>query len=68
MTARQDSSGGLLLLEEQDRTLWDQKGIQVGLEWLAKSAQGDGFSRDQGSSRPLAPRGIVARRIGSFWQ
>ena len=45
MTARQDGSGGLLLLEEQDRELWDRQQIQVGLEWLAKSAQGDGFSR-----------------------
>lgn len=45
MTARQDGSGGLLLLEEQDRTLWDQQRIRVGLEWLAKSAQGDDFSR-----------------------
>ncbi len=45
MTSRQDGSGGLLLLEEQDRGLWDQKEIQVGLEWLAKSAQGDSFSR-----------------------
>src|SRR5437016_5701786 len=45
MTARQDGSGGLLLLEEQNRGLWDQQQIQVGLEWLAKSAQGDNFSR-----------------------
>jgi len=45
MTARQDGSGGLLLLEEQDRSLWDRDEIHVGLEWLAKSAQGDGFSR-----------------------
>ena len=45
MTARQDGSGGLLLLEEQDRALWDRQRIQVGLEWLAKSAQGDDFSR-----------------------
>jgi len=45
MTARQDGSGGLLLLEEQNRELWDRQGIQVGLEWLAKSAQGDSFSR-----------------------
>ena len=45
MNARQDGSGGLLLLEEQDRALWDRQRIQVGLEWLAKSAQGDGFSR-----------------------
>src|SRR5260221_7163745 len=45
MTARQNSSGGLLLLEEQDRGLWDQQGIQIGLEWLARSSQGDRFSR-----------------------
>jgi predicted RNA polymerase sigma factor len=45
MTARQDGSGGLLLLEEQDRGLWDQQKIQIGLEWLAKSAEGDNFSR-----------------------
>jgi RNA polymerase sigma factor (sigma-70 family) len=45
MAARQDGSGGLLLLEEQDRGLWDRERIQVGLEWLAKSAQGDSFSR-----------------------
>lgn len=45
MAARQDGSGGLLLLEEQDRTLWDQQRIRVGLEWLAKSAKGVGFSR-----------------------
>lgn len=45
ITARQDASGGLLLLEEQNRSLWDRQGIQTGLEWLAKSAQGDHFSR-----------------------
>lgn len=45
MSARQDGSGGLLLLEEQNRALWDREGIRVGLEWLAKSAQGDRFSR-----------------------
>lgn len=45
MMAREDASGGLLLLEEQDRDLWDQRRIQVGLEWLAKSARGNRFSR-----------------------
>jgi RNA polymerase sigma-70 factor (ECF subfamily) len=43
--ARQDGSGGLLLLEEQDRARWDQAEIHRGLAWLAKSAQGDVFSR-----------------------
>ena len=45
MTARVDSSGGLLLLEEQDRELWDPQQIQIGLQWLAQSAQGEVFSR-----------------------
>ncbi len=45
MAAREDGSGGLLLLEEQDRALWDRDQIQSGLKWLAKSAQGDCFSR-----------------------
>ena len=45
MTARQNQTGGLLLLEEQDRSLWDHEGIQKGLKWLARSATGDCFSR-----------------------
>lgn len=45
MTARQDGSGGLLLLEEQDRALWDPHQIERGLQWLAKAAQGDHLSR-----------------------
>lgn len=45
MTSRQDEAGALLLLEEQDRILWDQCRIRVGLEWLAASAQGDCLSR-----------------------
>jgi RNA polymerase sigma-70 factor (ECF subfamily) len=45
MAARQDGSGGLLLLEEQDRSLWDQREIQQGLSWLARSATGSAFSR-----------------------
>ena len=45
MAARQDGSGGLLLLEEQDRSLWDQGEIQAGLWWLARAADGNLFSR-----------------------
>lgn len=44
-TARQDASGGLLLLQEQDRARWDRRQIQIGLAWLARSAGGDVFSR-----------------------
>src|SRR5262249_8163957 len=37
MPARQDGSGGLLLLEEQDRSQWNQGEIGIGLSWLARS-------------------------------
>jgi predicted RNA polymerase sigma factor len=36
---------GLLLLEEQDRSLWHGESTRLGLEWLQRSAGGDVFSR-----------------------
>jgi RNA polymerase sigma factor (sigma-70 family) len=45
LPARQNGSGGLLLLEEQDRSLWDTKEVETGLAWLARSAAGVAFSR-----------------------
>jgi RNA polymerase sigma factor (sigma-70 family) len=45
VNARQDVHGGLLLLEEQDRSLWDRDEIHIGLTWLARSAEGEAFSR-----------------------
>ncbi len=45
MPARQDASGGLTLLEEQDRSLWDRAEIAHGLTWLSRAAEGDDFSR-----------------------
>lgn len=45
INARHNHSGGLLLLDEQDRSEWDQAHIQSGLIWLARSARGDSFSR-----------------------
>jgi RNA polymerase sigma factor (sigma-70 family) len=43
--ARLDGTGGLLLLEEQDRSLWDRERIQLGARWLERAASGDVFSR-----------------------
>jgi RNA polymerase sigma-70 factor (ECF subfamily) len=43
--SRVDAVGGLLLLEEQDRSLWDRERIRLGAEWLARSARGEVFSR-----------------------
>jgi RNA polymerase sigma factor (sigma-70 family) len=45
LSARQDATGGLVLLEEQDRSLWDARHINEGLSWLARSGAGDEFSR-----------------------
>jgi RNA polymerase sigma-70 factor (ECF subfamily) len=43
--ARVDGMGGLLLLEEQDRSLWDRELIQRGLDHLVRSARGGALSR-----------------------
>ena len=43
--SRVDGMGGLLLLEEQDRSLWDRERILRGVEWLERSADGGVFSR-----------------------
>ena len=40
LDARLDESGGLLLMEEQDRDKWDQGLIRRGREFLSESAEG----------------------------
>lgn len=45
LAGRIDASGGLLLLEEQDRSRWNRDEIGVGVAWLERSASGDRFSR-----------------------
>lgn len=45
LSARQGADGGLLLLEEQDRSLWDAEHLRQGAVWLERSARGDVFTR-----------------------
>jgi RNA polymerase sigma factor (sigma-70 family) len=45
LVGRVDGAGGLLLLEEQDRALWDRDEINIGVSQLARSASGERFSR-----------------------
>jgi RNA polymerase sigma-70 factor (ECF subfamily) len=54
LMSRQDASGGLLLLEEQDRSLWDQEHLAHGAKWLERAAHGDVVTRFH------AEAGIVA--------
>jgi len=67
MSARQNASGGLLLLEEQDRSLWDKQGIQTGLEWLAMSAQGDTLSRYHAEAGIVAEHCLAASLEDTRW-
>ena len=43
--SRVDGAGGLLLLEEQDRSLWDRDLIHTGISYLQRSARGEIFTR-----------------------
>jgi RNA polymerase sigma factor (sigma-70 family) len=45
LAARHNAAGDLLLLEEQDRTQWDQRQLLQGAMWLQRSATGDAFTR-----------------------
>jgi RNA polymerase sigma-70 factor (ECF subfamily) len=44
LSARVDAEGNLLLLAEQDRSLWDRAMIQRGLAYLNRSAAGEEIS------------------------
>jgi RNA polymerase sigma factor (sigma-70 family) len=43
--SRVDGAGGLQLLEEQDRSLWDHELIHIGISYLHRSARGEVFTR-----------------------
>jgi len=45
LASRQDRAGDLLLLEEQERRLWDAEHLRQGATWLERAAQGDVFGR-----------------------
>jgi RNA polymerase sigma-70 factor (ECF subfamily) len=67
MTARQDGSGGLLLLEEQDRSRWDQDQIHLGLTWLARSAEGNVFSRYHAEAGIAAEHCLATSLADTRW-
>ncbi len=68
MPARQDGSGGLLLLAEQDRSQWDAEEIQTGLAWLAQSAQGPSFSRYHAEAGIAAEHCLAASFADTRWE
>jgi RNA polymerase sigma-70 factor (ECF subfamily) len=43
--SRVDGAGGLLVLEEQDRSRWDGDLVYVGMSYLHRAARGERFTR-----------------------
>jgi RNA polymerase sigma factor (sigma-70 family) len=43
--ARVDLSGAIVLLEEQDRSVWNWNDVREGMAWLTKAAAGDELTR-----------------------
>jgi RNA polymerase sigma factor (sigma-70 family) len=68
LPARQDAHGRLLLLHEQDRSLWDQTRIRTGLEWLARSAQGEVFTRYHAEAGIAAEHCLAPTFAATRWQ
>jgi RNA polymerase sigma-70 factor (ECF subfamily) len=68
LAARQDARGGLLLLEEQDRSLWDREQIRLGLSWLARSASGEVFSRYHAEAGIAAEHCLAASVEETRWE
>jgi RNA polymerase sigma-70 factor (ECF subfamily) len=68
MGARQDGSGGLLSLEEQDRSLWNAKEIETGLAWLARSAGGAAFSRYHAEAGVAAEHCLAPTFAETRWE
>ena len=63
-----DATGGLLLLEEQDRSTWDEAHMQRGAEWLQRSASGDELSRWHAEAGIAAAHCLASSFAQTPWQ
>lgn len=67
MDSRQDASGALLLLEEQDRFCWDQEAIAAGMTWLERSACGEHYSRYHAEASVAAEHCVAIDFASTRW-
>ncbi len=65
--SRVNAAGGLLLLEEQDRSLWDRERIRSAMQWLQRSASGDVFSRFHAEAGIAAEHCLAASYEETRW-
>jgi RNA polymerase sigma factor (sigma-70 family) len=68
LAARCDGMGGLLLLEEQDRALWDREQMRLGVEWLERSARGEVFTRYHAEAGIAAEHCFAPSFGGTRWK
>jgi RNA polymerase sigma-70 factor (ECF subfamily) len=66
--ARVDGTGGLLLLEEQDRSRWDRELIQRGLDHLMRSARGETVSRYHAEAGVAAAYCLAPSYAETHWE
>ncbi len=66
--ARVDGWGGLLLLEEQDRSRWDRELIQRGLDHLMRSARGETVTRYHAEAGLAAEHCLAASFAETNWE
>jgi len=66
--ARVDGMGGLLLLEEQDRSLWDRELVRRGLVHLVRSARGETPSRYHAEAGIAAEHCLAPSYAETNWE
>lgn len=65
--SRLDGQGGLLLLEEQDRSRWDRALITEGLHWLGRAGRGERFSRYHAEAAVAAAHCMAPSFAATDW-
>ncbi|MBV9947008.1 MAG: sigma-70 family RNA polymerase sigma factor [Myxococcales bacterium] len=66
--ARVDGTGGLLLLEEQDRSRWDGELVRRGLDHLVRSARGEAPSRYHAEAGVAAEHCLAPSYAETNWE
>ena len=68
LEARSAENGSILLLDEQDRSLWDREMIARGLVYLDRSARGDRVTRFHLEAGIAACHAVAPRFEDTDWQ
>ncbi len=68
LDARTDTMGNLLLLEEQERSRWDQQMIHAGLRELVQSAKGEELSQYHLEAGIAATHAVAPNYAATDWQ